>query len=162
MCRYQWSPDRPTFLANPSQNQPTPRKTHQFLLTPNPHPTTTYKLPSIISAPKSTFIHKSQLPTHQHLTNYWTKRPAQNRPKRAFSCPHLAKSTPKTPAPNSPSTVTTNPNPLPHHHIRKSPRPQGILIRPERTHSSVAEEHFAAITALVFGGAVASSRRRPR
>ena len=62
----------------------------QFPLTPTPYPTTTYKLPSIISAPKSTFIHKSQLPTHQRLTNYWTKRPAQNRPKRAFSCPHPA------------------------------------------------------------------------
>ena len=106
------SPHRPTFLANTPKGPAPSSKNHEFHLPPNPYPPTTYKFPSIISAPKSTSIHKSQLTTHQHLTNFWTNRPPQNRPKRAFSCPYIGNTTPQPHTPNTPSPIHHKPQPI--------------------------------------------------
>ena len=92
----------------------------QFPLPPKPYPTTTYKIPSTISAPKGTFIHLSQIPPHQHLTNYWTNRPCTKPSKTAPFLPPSWKSNtrncrsqPRFHSGRSPQPVTR----LPHPHI---------------------------------------------
>ena len=58
-------PTAPPFAQMPHPTPPKhnpPPKIRQFPLTPNPYPTTTYKIPTPISAPKGTLFHCKHSP----------------------------------------------------------------------------------------------------